>query len=128
MYQTLLKDFDNRQRELMLENVELRKVLQQIKKEMISILSPKQSSWREVRQEHCENQVSDFTHSPTILPRSAAAGLSVWIFLACCYVNYKTTTFWVELILCKGIDIVQSIFKCSIRHQSYALCIMILSS
>lgn len=77
MYQTLLKDFDNRQRELMLENVELRKVLQQIKKEMISILSPKQSSWREVRQEHCENQVSDFTHSPTILPRSAAAGLSV---------------------------------------------------
>ncbi|KAG5276230.1 hypothetical protein AALO_G00129510 [Alosa alosa] len=56
MYQTLLNDFDNRQRELMLENVELRKVLQQIKKEMISILSPKQSSWREVRQEHCENQ------------------------------------------------------------------------
>ncbi|XP_031431358.1 afadin- and alpha-actinin-binding protein isoform X2 [Clupea harengus] len=56
MYQTLLNDFDNRQRELMLENVELRKVLQQIKNEMIGILSPKKSNWREARQEHGGNQ------------------------------------------------------------------------
>ncbi|XP_042271923.1 afadin- and alpha-actinin-binding protein-like isoform X1 [Thunnus maccoyii] len=39
MYKTLLSDYDNRQRELVLENAELRKVLQQMKKDMVSILS-----------------------------------------------------------------------------------------
>lgn len=39
MYKTLLSDYDTRQRELMLENAELRKVLQQMKKDMVSILS-----------------------------------------------------------------------------------------
>lgn len=74
MYQTLLNDFDNRQRELMLENVELRKVLQQIKNEMIGILSPKKSNWREARQEHGGNQVSHLTHAPTILLLVAVGG------------------------------------------------------
>lgn len=41
MYKTLLSDYDNRQRELVLENAELRKVLQQMKKDMVSILSSK---------------------------------------------------------------------------------------
>lgn len=41
MYKTLLSDYDARQRELLLENAELNKVLQQIKKEMVSILSSK---------------------------------------------------------------------------------------
>uniref|UniRef100_A0A673A542 Synovial sarcoma, X breakpoint 2 interacting protein b n=1 Tax=Sphaeramia orbicularis TaxID=375764 RepID=A0A673A542_9TELE len=35
---TLLSDYDSRQRELLLENAELRKVLQQMKKDMVSIL------------------------------------------------------------------------------------------
>ncbi|XP_022620375.1 afadin- and alpha-actinin-binding protein-like isoform X2 [Seriola dumerili] len=39
MYKTLLSDYDTRQRELVLENAELRKVLQQMKKDMVSILS-----------------------------------------------------------------------------------------
>lgn len=39
MYKTLLSDYDTRQREMLLENAELKKVLQQIKIEMVSILS-----------------------------------------------------------------------------------------
>uniref|UniRef100_A0A8D3EC94 SSX family member 2 interacting protein n=1 Tax=Scophthalmus maximus TaxID=52904 RepID=A0A8D3EC94_SCOMX len=39
MYKTLLSDYDARQRELVLENAELRKVLQQMKKDMVFILS-----------------------------------------------------------------------------------------
>ncbi|KAM6939410.1 afadin- and alpha-actinin-binding protein-like isoform 3-T3 [Lycodopsis pacificus] len=39
MYKTLLSNYDTRQREMLLENAELKKVLQQMKKEMLSILS-----------------------------------------------------------------------------------------
>ncbi|XP_070688783.1 afadin- and alpha-actinin-binding protein-like [Pempheris klunzingeri] len=39
MYKTLLSDYDTRQRVLLLENAELKKVLQQMKKDMVSILS-----------------------------------------------------------------------------------------
>uniref|UniRef100_UPI0037E819D7 afadin- and alpha-actinin-binding protein-like n=1 Tax=Semicossyphus pulcher TaxID=241346 RepID=UPI0037E819D7 len=39
MYKTLLSDYDARQKELLLENAELNKVLQQMKKDMVSILS-----------------------------------------------------------------------------------------
>lgn len=38
MYKTLLSDYDSRQRALVLENAELRKVLQQMKKEIVSLL------------------------------------------------------------------------------------------
>nr|XP_055057451.1 afadin- and alpha-actinin-binding protein-like isoform X3 [Misgurnus anguillicaudatus] len=41
MYKALLSDYESRQRSLMLENSELKKVLQHMKKDMISILSPK---------------------------------------------------------------------------------------
>ncbi|XP_067369966.1 afadin- and alpha-actinin-binding protein-like isoform X2 [Channa argus] len=41
MYKTLLSDYDTRQRELVLENAELRKVLQQMKKDIVSILNSK---------------------------------------------------------------------------------------
>ncbi|KAG7487761.1 hypothetical protein MATL_G00026830 [Megalops atlanticus] len=44
MYKTLLSDYENRQKDLMVENAELKKVLQQMKKEMISILSPRKHS------------------------------------------------------------------------------------
>ncbi|KAM4629488.1 afadin- and alpha-actinin-binding protein-like isoform 2-T2 [Polymixia lowei] len=46
MYKTLLSDYDSRQKELVLENAELRKVLQQMKRDMVSILSPKKPSPR----------------------------------------------------------------------------------
>uniref|UniRef100_A0A673A5S2 Synovial sarcoma, X breakpoint 2 interacting protein b n=1 Tax=Sphaeramia orbicularis TaxID=375764 RepID=A0A673A5S2_9TELE len=46
MYKTLLSDYDSRQRELLLENAELRKVLQQMKKDMVSILSSRKPSLR----------------------------------------------------------------------------------
>uniref|UniRef100_A0A3Q2Z768 SSX family member 2 interacting protein n=1 Tax=Hippocampus comes TaxID=109280 RepID=A0A3Q2Z768_HIPCM len=39
MYKTLLRDYESRQKELLLENAELRKVLKQMKKEMVAILS-----------------------------------------------------------------------------------------
>ncbi|XP_076149665.1 synovial sarcoma, X breakpoint 2 interacting protein a isoform X1 [Alosa pseudoharengus] len=41
MYTALLTDYEARQRSLMVENAELKKVLQQMKKDMVSILSPK---------------------------------------------------------------------------------------
>ncbi|KAF7660020.1 hypothetical protein LDENG_00290020 [Lucifuga dentata] len=40
MYKSLLSDYEASQRSLMLENAELKKVLQQMKREMIHILSP----------------------------------------------------------------------------------------
>ncbi|KAA0719545.1 Afadin- and alpha-actinin-binding protein [Triplophysa tibetana] len=43
MYKALLSDYESRQRSLMLENSELKKVLQHMKKDMISILSPKKT-------------------------------------------------------------------------------------
>ncbi|XP_032388462.1 synovial sarcoma, X breakpoint 2 interacting protein a isoform X2 [Etheostoma spectabile] len=42
MYKSLLNDYEASQRSLMLENAELKKVLQQMKKEMIHMLSPHQ--------------------------------------------------------------------------------------
>lgn len=47
MYKTLLNDFEQQQRELMLENVELKKVLQQMKQEMVAILCPKNHCQKE---------------------------------------------------------------------------------
>lgn len=44
MYKTLLNDYDNRQRELLLENAELKKVLEIMKKDMVSILKTKKPS------------------------------------------------------------------------------------
>ncbi|XP_062260125.1 synovial sarcoma, X breakpoint 2 interacting protein a [Platichthys flesus] len=43
MYKSLLSDYEASQKSLMLENAELKKVLQQMKKEMMHILSPRQS-------------------------------------------------------------------------------------
>ncbi len=41
MYRALLSDYETRQTSLMMENSELKTVLQHMKKDMISILSPK---------------------------------------------------------------------------------------
>ncbi|XP_034737819.1 afadin- and alpha-actinin-binding protein A-like isoform X3 [Etheostoma cragini] len=47
MYKTLLSDYDIRQRELLLENAELKKVLQQMKKDIMSILSSKKPTMKD---------------------------------------------------------------------------------
>lgn len=52
MYKSLLSDYETSQRSLMLENAELKKVLQQMKKEMIHILSPRQTFKGATADEH----------------------------------------------------------------------------
>ncbi|TRY96945.1 hypothetical protein DNTS_014289, partial [Danionella cerebrum] len=59
MYKRLLSEFDNRQRELMQENVELKKVLQHMKREMMGLLNPKMKCQKEEKQ--CNNM--DKTYS-----------------------------------------------------------------
>lgn len=57
MYKSLLSDYEASQRSLMLENAELKKVLQQMKKDMIHILSPRQSNTKEAFAIDCRKQV-----------------------------------------------------------------------
>ncbi|XP_067085710.1 afadin- and alpha-actinin-binding protein-like isoform X1 [Osmerus mordax] len=47
MYKTLLNDYDSRQKDLVGENAELKKVLQQMKREMVSILSQRKQTFRD---------------------------------------------------------------------------------
>lgn len=47
MYKILLNDYEYRQKQIIMENAELKKVLQQMKKEMISLLSPQKQKPRE---------------------------------------------------------------------------------
>ncbi|XP_029532922.2 afadin- and alpha-actinin-binding protein isoform X3 [Oncorhynchus nerka] len=44
MYKTLLNDYDSRHKDLLMENAELKKVLQQMKRDMVTILSPRKPS------------------------------------------------------------------------------------
>lgn len=57
MYKTLLNEFDNRQRELMMENIELKKVLQQMKREMMGVLNSKKICKKEEKQSNNLDQV-----------------------------------------------------------------------
>lgn len=50
LFKTLLSDYEARQRELLLENAELNKVLQQMKGEMTSILGSNKSGDDDVTQ------------------------------------------------------------------------------
>uniref|UniRef100_A0AAQ5X1C4 Synovial sarcoma, X breakpoint 2 interacting protein a n=1 Tax=Amphiprion ocellaris TaxID=80972 RepID=A0AAQ5X1C4_AMPOC len=59
MYKSLLSDYEASQRSLMLENAELKKVLQQMKKEMMHILSPRQPSTRGATADDSQEQVSE---------------------------------------------------------------------
>ncbi|XP_056148548.1 synovial sarcoma, X breakpoint 2 interacting protein a [Lampris incognitus] len=59
MYKSLLNDYESRQRSLLLENAELKKVLQQMKREMISILSPHQPCSRGTLVDSLEQAGSD---------------------------------------------------------------------
>ncbi|XP_041660008.1 synovial sarcoma, X breakpoint 2 interacting protein a [Cheilinus undulatus] len=65
MYKSLLSDYEATQKSLMMENAELKKVLQQMKKEMILILSPCQSSIRGASAEDSQEQLdSDMEEKP----------------------------------------------------------------
>ncbi|XP_010779642.1 afadin- and alpha-actinin-binding protein-like [Notothenia coriiceps] len=57
MYKTLLGNYDTRQRELLLENAELKKVLQQMKKDMVSILSSRKTALRGDKHQDAGKQV-----------------------------------------------------------------------
>ncbi|KAI9519340.1 hypothetical protein NQZ68_029507 [Dissostichus eleginoides] len=57
MYKTLLSNYDTRQRELLLENAELKKVLQQMKKDMVSILSSRKTVLRGDKHQDADKQV-----------------------------------------------------------------------
>ena len=57
MFKSLLNDYETSQRSLMLENAELKKVLQQMKKEMIHILSPQQPATRGATADDSQEQV-----------------------------------------------------------------------
>uniref|UniRef100_A0A3Q3X475 Uncharacterized protein n=1 Tax=Mola mola TaxID=94237 RepID=A0A3Q3X475_MOLML len=59
MYKTLLSDYDTRQRELLLENAELNKVLQQMKKEIVSVLSSKKSNLKDQADSEEDEEVLD---------------------------------------------------------------------
>ncbi|CAJ1060687.1 afadin- and alpha-actinin-binding protein-like isoform X2 [Xyrichtys novacula] len=69
MYKTLLSDYDARQKELLLENAELNKVLQQMKKDIVTILSARKPTLkRSEQQDNCiqadseeEDEVFDST-------------------------------------------------------------------
>lgn len=57
MYKSLLSDYEKSQKSLMLENAELKKVLQQMKKEMMHILSPRKSTSRGATADDGQEQV-----------------------------------------------------------------------
>ncbi|XP_026091761.1 afadin- and alpha-actinin-binding protein isoform X1 [Carassius auratus] len=63
MYKTLLDEFDNRQRELMVENIELKKVLQQMKHEMVGVLNSKKMCQKEEKQSKNMDQLTLQTNS-----------------------------------------------------------------
>ncbi|XP_075471772.1 afadin- and alpha-actinin-binding protein isoform X2 [Ascaphus truei] len=59
MYKVLLSDYEQRQKRLMIENAELKKVLQQMKKEMISILAPQKQKAKEKAEDGFGTVLSD---------------------------------------------------------------------
>ncbi|KAM6922086.1 afadin- and alpha-actinin-binding protein-like [Xenentodon cancila] len=56
MYKILLSDYESRQRELVMENAELRKVLQQMKRDMVSLLNLRKPALKDDQHEHCGTQ------------------------------------------------------------------------
>ncbi|XP_038601323.1 afadin- and alpha-actinin-binding protein [Tachyglossus aculeatus] len=59
MYKVLLSDYEQRQKQILLENAELKKVLQQMKKEMISVLTPQKQKPKGKVEESCGAVLSD---------------------------------------------------------------------
>ncbi|XP_043942815.1 afadin- and alpha-actinin-binding protein [Protopterus annectens] len=59
MYKVILKNYEQHQKQLMMENAELKKVLQQMKKEMIFILTPKKQRMKERTEDGAGTVISD---------------------------------------------------------------------
>ncbi|XP_036612025.1 afadin- and alpha-actinin-binding protein isoform X2 [Trichosurus vulpecula] len=59
MYKVLLSDYEQRQKQILLENAELKKVLQQMKKEMISLLTPQKQKPKEKAEDSPGTVLSD---------------------------------------------------------------------
>ena len=64
MYRTLLSDYDSRQKDLLLENAELKKVLQQMKRDMMTILRSKKPTPKRETHEDCAGQVGHVSFHP----------------------------------------------------------------
>ncbi|XP_040607569.1 afadin- and alpha-actinin-binding protein isoform X2 [Mesocricetus auratus] len=77
MYKVLLSDYECRQKQILTENAELKKVLQQMKKEMISLLSPQKKKPRERAEDGAGTAViSDIEDDAGELSRESVWGLS----------------------------------------------------
>ncbi|XP_069497808.1 afadin- and alpha-actinin-binding protein isoform X2 [Ambystoma mexicanum] len=59
MYKVLLSDYELRQKQFMVENAELKKVLKQMKKEMITILTPQKQKHKEKTEDSFTTVLSD---------------------------------------------------------------------
>ncbi|XP_075413849.1 afadin- and alpha-actinin-binding protein isoform X3 [Tenrec ecaudatus] len=75
MYKILLNDYEYRQKQILMENAELKKVLQQMKREMISLLSPQKQKPRE-RADDRTTVVSDVEDDAGELSRESMWDLS----------------------------------------------------
>ncbi|XP_005385212.1 PREDICTED: afadin- and alpha-actinin-binding protein isoform X2 [Chinchilla lanigera] len=76
MYKILLNDYEYRQKQILMENAELKKVLQQMKKEMISLLSPQKKKPREKADESTGTVISDVEEDAGELSRESMWDLS----------------------------------------------------
>lgn len=76
MYKILLNDYEYRQKQILMENAELKKVLQQMKKEMISLLSPQKQKPRERADDSTGTVISDVEEDPGELSRESVWDLS----------------------------------------------------
>ncbi|XP_047583093.1 afadin- and alpha-actinin-binding protein isoform X6 [Lutra lutra] len=76
MYKILLNDYEYRQKQILMENAELKKVLQQMKKEMISLLSPQKQKPRERADDSTGTVISDTEEDAGELSRESMWDLS----------------------------------------------------
>ncbi|XP_059545020.1 afadin- and alpha-actinin-binding protein isoform X10 [Myotis daubentonii] len=76
MYKILLNDYEYRQKQILTENAELKKVLQQMKKEMISLLSPQKQKPIEKADDSTGTGISDVEEDPGELSRESIWDLS----------------------------------------------------
>nr|KAF6383769.1 SSX family member 2 interacting protein [Pipistrellus kuhlii] len=76
MYKILLNDYEYRQKQILMENAELKKVLQQMKKEMISLLSPQKQKPIEKADDSTGTGISDVEEDPGELSRESIWDLS----------------------------------------------------
>ncbi|XP_042321301.1 afadin- and alpha-actinin-binding protein isoform X1 [Sceloporus undulatus] len=64
MYKALLNDYEQRQKQLLVENAELKKLLQQMKKEIISLLPPQKQKLKEKSEDDSGTVLSDTEEDP----------------------------------------------------------------